>query len=382
MHEFFAFLGALFAVFGITAVVCLLLFYIAATVDEKDGLFFIRNKQFKQKLSESGFHTTWDYIQTLADIPAQKWDKIFYQYEPFLVYKTYPETEIRLNLNEYDEFTLEIIEGTGNKQVFHVEMEGDRLHGGYDRMSAKPLYEEKEMEFRLLQSLKRLKRMVESKEESIALEAKENQASRQKQLLAILGKHPNLPALYEEKPFVLKTTNTEMDQSFTVSMEGEIYFQSLYQKKTEAYATTIHHTNDPKAAVFLGIEQELIQYATKGRTNPDPHITNSLLHTLTVQAFDERHKEELTQLNQLVAAIEKEQNWLSAETLHLFSETYPRDIQALAELYQSVQEKECVDQEIKKAFNQLKEKLEAMSVEVEKKKHQAIRSRAELLHQR
>ena len=95
-----------------------IIYYVCAT-SEKDALYFMRKRQFKQKVLKNGYNSTWELVDSLIHTSAKDWTKTTYHmyYEPFPGTTMWFKDSLGLNL--------EITEGSGNKQVFDVDFFDD-----------------------------------------------------------------------------------------------------------------------------------------------------------------------------------------------------------------------------------------------------------------
>lgn len=96
------------------------LFYALAAENEEDTWFFLRKRQFNKKLLQHGHETIWSFLNQLTLTTELDWRKK----GSYIIYEPYAHTTVCFQYFEYmsDDslMEIEIIEGTGIKEVFNL----------------------------------------------------------------------------------------------------------------------------------------------------------------------------------------------------------------------------------------------------------------------
>ena len=81
-------------------------------------------------------------------------------------------------------------------------------------------------------------------------------------------------------------------------------------------------------------------------------------------------------------ALKTEEKWLSVESIHHLTETFPKDFKNYKELYQNINDKQSVEEEVVRALQFMMNELENYETEIEEKKKIALQRQEYIMEKR
>lgn len=369
-----------------TSVISLILgyVYIMLAVDYRDVWFVLRKRQFKKKLLKKGFKTTWALLDTLLSTSEKDWELQGSR----MIYKPFVATKIQFVDDMW--IDLQIFEGTGARMVFEMSYFDDtkQLSYGYDPITHQDLNEEDT--FRMEQVMFHLQTIKTNLEiEKNHEQAKQEKLKKQvfyeakmlktQQILSMMKKYIELEGIKEEDNVVFHLKKEEAYTSFTISMDSKVYFQALELKDSGEIKTTLHNETEEESTIFSEIRDALEAYANfvlKAQHHKEKQrFANENL-------FEEDHADDLRKIRERITYLEKEEKWLSDASLHQIRETFPKDIEALHEVYRTVTKRENVRSDVEQSLQAICEKLAQFAAEVETNKYKEIQKRKMIIKER
>ena len=83
-----------------------------------------------------------------------------------------------------------------------------------------------------------------------------------------------------------------------------------------------------------------------------------------------------------MTSLKKEKEWLSMEALHQITETFPKDLHALSEVYRVVKDKEKVHSDVDSSLQTIHEKLKTFEEQAEHNKQNEIKKHKLVIEKR
>lgn len=362
----------------ISVIVCIALgaLYGVGRFLHEDGFFLLRKKQFKKNVLQRGYERTWDVVDSLMETSEKEW-KIA---NKKLMYEPFPQT--RIVFEKSSKLSLTIYEGTGQKEVFHVQyaMKEEKISGGEDFITGDTL--KPEDVFRMKHVLLHVNGLFDTltsiayqKELHARLRAEatffEMKADIKAQLLSIINQDLPLEGGYRRYGFLFQFKKEKHYQALLVSFDDVLYFQALQMEHLGAITTTMHNEENQHAQLFTELEKELVFFAKKVfKQHPLHQKTTDELY---LETFEDYYKETLTAIQRFTTDLGQESEWLSVEAMHYIHETLPNDLKTLTDVYRVVNDKKEVRSDVEASLQMILEKLKGFYQEAERNKQLAIK---------
>lgn len=353
-------------------------YYIGEAYVQEDALFFMRKRQFHQKVLNSGYQHTLELIETLLMSSEQDWQHV----GRFMYYKPFSDTKIVFE-NSYG-LNLSIFEGKGNKQVFELLYRNDsqKFDLKYDAMNKQGLSPQEQ--FRMQQVMVHLNEILiknQRKEDELLQrheQKKKNDSFVKKEmkvaeLLWLIKNYPSLQQVVKKDGFTLSFTAEKDSKYLEISLDKTVYFQAIQMNGQSSMKTAIQNREHEVAQIFMDCATPLYQYAAT--------LFGQKVQT-TAMAFSGEHKKTFDLIQELLTQLKEEKAWLSTESWHKVNETLPHDLQALGESYQLVQEKGKAHQHVKDALHSIHQKLQVFAEEAENNKLKAVERQKRIIEKR
>jgi len=228
-----------------------------------------------------------------------------------------------------------------------------------------------EEKFKLNETLKHVKKIHEQLFKG-KREDKEIKINEEKEILQMLLSQRVIRDMNQEKNGVSLKIEPKGNRLFlTCMIRGIVYLRLAYDESTSDFNIHVYNEDTKEAKMVYSLKQEFVTYIREVSKSREKTIYKV---EEVMEEFQKQHDLAncFNETKKLLSSIKQDKEWLSMEQEHQLNETFSKDLMKLADIYESIRDKETVKHEVIEAIQLIEQKINKIKVEIEEKKKKEL----------